>query len=478
MLDRNIEFDQIHAAKVRKLIGDVRLQQDNTLLFCDSAYQYEETNFIEAFNNVHIQVNDTLHIYGDYLQFDGNAKKARVERNVRMNDNTMRLVTSEMDYDLNTNSAYYTKGGKMTNSNSTLTSKYGFYNTRAKTFFFKNNVEVTTIDYKIWSDTLRQNTSTNTTYFLGPTTIANATDSIYCENGWYDNNKDIAMFSKNAKLSNAEKELYADSIYYLRKLGYGKGFRNIVLIDKINAVELHGNFGEFFGKIKRSYVTEKAYAKKMMQQDSMYLLADTIFSFQKDTPRGQEQMIKAFHHAQILKMDIQAVCDSLVYYYKDSTITLYTKPILWSGSNQITSDTMVLYVNNNKLDSFYLLSNAFMISRETAKNYNQVKGKWMKGEFASNKFKYLHVYGNGQSIFYPKDDKDSSYLGVNVIDCSEMEFFFDQNAIQRSNFITQPNAIFYPLHALKPEELKLKGFEWYVKQRPTLKGSLKYILKY
>jgi lipopolysaccharide export system protein LptA len=474
---KTFEYDQRNSSKVRKLIGDVKLKQDNTLLFCDSAYQYEETNFVEAFSNVHIQLNDTVHIYGDYLQFDGNQKKARVERNVRMNDRTMQLVSNEIDYDLNNANAYYSTGGKITNNNSVLVSKYGFYNTRQKVFFFKKDVELTTTDYTIVSDTLKQNTNSNTTYFLGATTITNKRDTIYCENGWYDNNRDVAMFSKNAKLSNADKELYADSIYYMRRQDYGKGFRNITLIDKPNAVELHGHFGEFFGKRKQSYVTNKAYAKKMLDKDSMYLLADTIFSYQRDTLSGQEQLIKAYRKAQILKFDIQSVCDSLVYNYKDSTIKLFYDPIMWSGNNQITSDTIVLFLNNNKLDSFYLLSRAFMVSRESAKDFSQVKGKWMRGQFEDNRFKYLHVYGNGQSIFYAKDDKDSSYLGVNVIDCSEMEFFFAQNRIQRSNFITQPNAIFYPLHALKPEELKLKGFSWLVNQRPTLKSTAKYFLK-
>lgn len=474
---KTFEFEQHNGVKVRKLIGGVRLKQDNTTLSCDSAYQYEETNFIEAFNNVHIQMNDTVNLYGDYLQFDGNGKKARMQRNVRMNDPSMRLVSGELDYDMANDNAYYTNGGKITNNNSVLTSKSGFYNTKSKVFFFKKDVVVTTPDYVIYSDTLRQHTYSNTTYFLGATTITNRKDTIYCENGWYDNNRDVAMFSKNARLSNADKELYSDSIYYVRRQDYGKAYRNIKLIDRTNAIELHGHFGEFFGKKKQSYVTQKAYAKKMMQKDSMYLLADTLYSFQRDTITGQEQLVKAYHHAQILKLDIQSVCDSLVYRYNDSTITLFKEPILWSGNNQITADTVVLFLNNNQLDSFYLLTNGFMASREGAKEFNQVKGKRMRGRFEANAFKYLHVLGNAQSIFYAKDDKDSSYMGVNVIDCSEMEFFFEQNRIKHINFINQPNAVFYPLTVMKPEELKLKGFVWRSKQRPTIKSTLKYFSK-
>ncbi|MES2780554.1 MAG: OstA-like protein [Bacteroidota bacterium] len=474
---RSFEFDQATSGKVRKLIGDVRLKQDNTLLFCDSAYQYEETNYVEAFSRVHINSNDSVHIYGDVLKYDGNTKKARVEKNVRMNDNTMQLTTSDIDYDLAANTAYYTNGGKIINGNSVLTSKYGYYNTRDKVFFFKKDVVLTTPDYVIKGDSLKQLTTLNTTYFLGPTTITNKQDTIYCEYGWYNNVKDIAMFSKNAKLTSKDKMLVADSIYYERKEEYGKAYRNIKLTDYINKIEINGGFGELFGKKKQSYVTQKAYAKKMLQNDSMYLFADTIFSFQKDTINKQNQLVKAYRNAQILKWDMQAICDSLVYKYVDSTITLYHLPVLWSGQNQITSDTIQMFLNNNKIDSFYLLNNAFMISKETSKYFNQVKGKYMKGLLEDSKFKYLRVYGNGQSIFYAKEEKDSSYIGVNVIDCSEMEFYFFNNKIQKSNFITQPDATFYPILQMKPEELRLKGFKWMNNKRPTLKTVREYFVK-
>lgn len=178
-------------------------------------------------------------------------------------------------------------------------------------------------------------------------------------------------------------------------------------------------------------------------------------------------MFKAYYHTKMLKNDMQAVCDSMVYDYEDSTITLFRQPVMWSGQNQITSDTIILFLNNNKLDSFYLRSNAFVASREGAKEFNQVKGKNMKGFFEENKIKYILVYGNGQSIYYGKED--SAYIGVNFINCSEMEFLFKNNKIDKGKFITQPDAIFYSLDEIKPEELRLKGFKWQSKIRPDMK---------
>ena len=94
----------------------------------------------------------------------------------------------------------------------------------------------------------------------------------------------------------------------------------------------------------------------------------------------------------------------------------------------------------------------------------------MTALFANGKISFIKVYGNGQSVYYAKED--SSYIGVNVIDCSEMTFAFEQGKIKNAKFITQPDATFYPIDELTPEELRLKGFVWRSKGRPT-KQNLK-----
>ncbi len=70
--------------KVKKLIGDVQLKQDATILRCDSAYLFDETNFVEAYQHVQINHRDSLNFYGDFLKYDGNKKLARLEKNVSM----------------------------------------------------------------------------------------------------------------------------------------------------------------------------------------------------------------------------------------------------------------------------------------------------------------------------------------------------------------------------------------------------------
>ena len=53
-------------------------------MYCDSAYQYDKKNEIEAFGNVHIISADTIHIYSDYLKYKGDSRKAILKNNITL----------------------------------------------------------------------------------------------------------------------------------------------------------------------------------------------------------------------------------------------------------------------------------------------------------------------------------------------------------------------------------------------------------
>lgn len=448
-----------------KLIGSVQLKQGSTLMFCDSALLYDDSNKLEAFSNVKIISNDTITITGEYLRYDGNAKKAFIEKNVVLTDPSITLTTPQLDYDLSQSYGYYAQEGTIVNrQQTTLKSQMGYYYAQMKEFFFKKKVSVINPDYTMYSDTLMYNTLTKFSYFFGPTTILSKTDKIICENGWYNTSKDQAQFSKNAILLSEKKVLKADSLYYDGKIKLGRAYRNVDLYDSAQDIRLIGNFGENNGKTKRSYVTQNPFAIKLMdKKDSMFLYADTLYLYQRD--KKQKQRFEAYHSARIFKSDMQSVCDSLVYMQDDSILWLYKSPVMWTGENQITADTIKFFINNSKLDSFYLLNNSFTASKVKGQHFNQVKGRNMRGYLDSSTIKKIKVYGNGQSIYYAKEDS-VNFVGVNIIDCSEMEFYFINKELSKTVFITKPDATMYPLDEQKPEMLRLKGFKWLEKLRP------------
>lgn len=461
---QNFEGIKTYSGQLNKLIGQVQLKQNNTFMWCDSALLFDNENRVEAYGNVRINHNDSVNITGDYLNYNGNERQAFIKGNVVLTDKSIVLTTDQLDYNLNSGEAFFMNGGIIKSDLNTLTSVRGYYYTRVKQFYFNRNVVLTNPDYQMLCDTLLYQTMSKTAFFFGPTNIVGKSEKIYCENGWYDTNKDISQFSRNAKLLSDGKILSADSLFYNRKAKLGKAFKNISLYDSAQKIWIYGDYGQTNDITRVSFVTLNAYALKLMnKKDTLQMAADTFLLNQK--LRKQSEKVIAFRNVKLFKTDLQAICDSLVYESSDSTLTFYKSPVLWNGINQITADTMKFYMVNNSLDSFVFLNNAFVVSQEKGQHFNQVRGRDMNGRFDSSNIKQIYVLGNGQSIYYAKEDS-VNYAGINVIDCSEMVFYLNKGKIEKAVFVKNADATLYPLDEQKPENLRLKGFKWLANVRP------------
>ncbi|MGL6266606.1 MAG: OstA-like protein, partial [Chitinophagaceae bacterium] len=121
------------------LVGNVMLKQGNTIFSCDSAVKDDKLNIIEAFGNIHINDDDSVHTYSQYLKFFGDTRIASLRKKVKLTDGKGVLTTEELDYDLNSKIGTYSNGGKLVNGSSVLTSKEGYYYADTREAYFTNN---------------------------------------------------------------------------------------------------------------------------------------------------------------------------------------------------------------------------------------------------------------------------------------------------------------------------------------------------
>ncbi len=458
-----LQYDERQTGKVRRLLGDVQFKHDDALMFCDSAWLYSETNTMDAFSRVHINQGDTLNLYGDKLNYNGNTKVAVVTSNVVLIDKEIKLTTDRLTYDRATGVSNYTTGGKIVQKEDTLTSVFGYYYSGEKMLHFRKNVVLLNPKYTINCDTLKYKTTTEVAYFLGPTVIVSDENTIYCENGWYDTRNDVSQFNQHAKITSKEQTITGDSIYYDRATGFGKAINNIVVRDTVQEVVINGNYGEFFRADEKTIVTGKALMKQNMDGDTLYLHADTLKTT-LDTISDKRTLF-AYHKAKFFKNDFQGMCDSLVYSYKDSAISLFHLPVLWNDSNQLTADTIFLQLANGKIHEMKMRNIAFIISSEDTTHYNQIKGKNMNGFFKDSKLYKVHVIGNGQTLYYAREE-GKPLENVNKAESSDLLIFIDSNKVETITFINKPDATLHPLKELAVEELVLKDFSWKVLLRP------------
>ena len=496
----------------QRLIGDVEFKHDNVLMFCDSAYFYKN-NSLDAFGHVHIKQGDSLNLFGDSLKYDGNTKKAIITHNVSVIKGDMQLTTAQLNYDLSTSVGYYITPARIINKDNTLTSDQGYFFGKSNDLTFKKNVVLTNPQFVINCDTMRYNTSSRVTYFIGPTTIKSKDNLIYCEDGWYDTFKDQSRFSKNSYIVTKEQKMFGDSLYYDRKKAIGRAIKNVEIIDTAQNVNIKGDYAIHYELKDLSIVTGNALLTQIYQKDTLYLHADTLKAIgsnklKKADPKAKTSVEKekknivvdkksvpespknvkidttryiieqepdsmqlfAYHRVKFYKNDLQGKCDSLIYTTIDSTMKLFGKPTLWSDENQLTADSIRLLTGKKSLRSFELRGSAFIVSQEDSLRYDQIRGKFMKGNFKDNKLSVVNVVGNGQTIYFIKDKKELK--AVNRADCSDLRVYLKDNKIDRITFITKPDATLFPIDKIDLKELKLKDFIWREKDKPLSKKDI------
>ena len=448
--------------RFQRCIGNVHFKQGQVYMDCDSAWFYEEVNRIEAFGNIYIRQKDTFDLRGQYLEYDGDTRIARVEEEVVLTDKDMILKTERLDYDLNDKSAYYVTGGDIANGNDHLSSIVGTYYSRQKEFHFHEQVVLINPEYEMYSDTLHYNTQSKTAYFFGPTYIYSEENTIFCNNGWYNTAKNTSQFSDGAYIEGKANRLSADSMLYNRNTGHGEAFGDIVLYDSAEELEIKGQYGYYQRFEKRTLITGNAQAIKQMDDEALYLKADTMIDYTDST-----RVLQAFHNVKVFRSDLQAVSDSMIYNFTDSTIVFYYDPFVWSDSSQISGDTVIVYRNSEGFKRMEAFLNGFMIEKDINGMYNQVSGKIVTGYFEEGSLNRIGVRGNGQSVYYALDDS-SNYSGVNDILCGEMMIYMDSlRKVDNIHFLKQPKASFYPLEKFPSSKSRLNGFNWNSGARPS-----------
>ena len=148
---------------------------------------------------------------------------------------------------------------------------------------------------------------------------------------------------------------------------------------------------------------------------AMRIPADSVDSL-TDSADSVYRLMKGFRNVRIFRSDFQAVCDSMTAISTDSTIHLYINPVLWNQGNQITSDVMDIFTENQQITRAEFIGTPMMVSQLDTVHYNQVAGKQMTAWFRDNQIYRNDVNGNAQTIYYMQDGEPPQITGVGVIE--------------------------------------------------------------
>ncbi|MDE0471957.1 MAG: Organic solvent tolerance protein OstA [Ekhidna sp.] len=469
--DELYEFRK-NGQKIRRLIGNVIFTQETSTMYCDSSLYYVKENMMEAYGSVRI-IDDSVTITSRKLVYDGNSRDAQLREDVIYRKGEQKLITDFLDYNMDTEVGNYFNNGTLSDLTNTLKSEIGYFYGQADYALFWTSVVLDAPDYTLKTDTLRYNTLTKVAISTGETTIITEDESVlHADGGVFRTEFDQSDFI-DGNIETTDYYMEADELFFddLRKYYDAKG--NVKLTAKNDDVIITGDKGYNDDKNGISKVYGNAVMRRVLEEDTLYLSADTLVSIESEYDSAKR--ILAYPNVKVWRYNLQGLSDSAAYHLQDSLLYFYFDPIFWNYENQIKGDTVVVEITEEEIKSMDLLQNSFLTSQDTLLNFNQVKGRTMRAIFKESEIQRIHVNGNCESIYYVLDENDPSdvfTLGMNRILCSNMTLRFRDQEIYNISFYVKPEAKFIPPHELTPEIQRLKNFNWRDDERPSLEDVL------
>ena len=456
---------------VQRLIGNVKMRHDSAYFFCDSAYFYQKTNSFNAYQNVHIIVNDSVEIFSDLLDYDGDRRFAEFFDHVKLIDDSTTLYTEYLTYDRNLHLASYPDSATTVRGDKTLKSHYGYYRDRLKEFSFFENVEVYSPKYQMYTDTLFYNTGIEKMWFQGPTTIINKENVLEGKRGYYLVNEDHVHLFQRPYMHNETQQMWSDSIFYDRSRGLAQAYDRVDMIDTSYKVIMRGDYVEMWENKGFSYATDSAYAISYDGADSLYIHGDTLFMY-FDKQKEEAEKLIARRNVRFFKSDMQGKCDTLTYLKSDSIIQMRVAPILWAEDSQLTGTDIDIKLKDHNVDWVLQKGNAFIISQDSIEGYNQIKGADITSRFKNGNIHRVNVDGTkAETIYWIRDD-DGGLIGIDVSNSETMVIEMEKQSVSIIKSFNEINETMYPEEDLKENDRYLSGFKWHDEARPKDKDDI------
>lgn len=469
----------------------VHLFHEGMDVWSDRAVFYKQRNFFKAYGNVVVNQGDTIEMFSNYIEYDGNKRFAVTKENVLLKNPEMTLETDTLYYNRNDEIAFYETWGIVKDSASVIKSNRGRFYMKQKKYRFLTDVEITNPEYNINSLQLDYYTDIDHAYFYGPTTIKGEDYDIYCERGFYDTNNKKGFFIKNSEILYNHRIIEGDSLYFNNPLNYAAATNNVKLTDTVNNSIILGHYAEIFKAKDSAMITQNPIAISLVETDSLYIHADTLVAIGPP----EKRIIKGYYDVRIYKKDLSGKADS-IHVNKETGLTKLMRkpltkrqlqrltpneiskknPVLWSGESQMTGDIIHLISNTKteELDSLKILNNSFVVEKDTLgiENYNQIKGINLYGKFVENSLKTIHVIKNTEMIYYLYDDDTQDLVGIDKSICSALQMDIEDNAIDQITYFTEPEGNVYPEKELPKNARQLRGFVWRGSEKVNSKEDL------
>src|SRR5690625_195417 len=391
------EGGMVDGEPVRKLLGEVRLQADQTIIEADSAYQYEERNLIQGFN-IQIESENDI-VWADTLYHNTLTGFSRLRGRV--------IVLSE----LNT----------------------------------------------LFSESVDFDRVLNVALFNTPVRFEDDRGTLLASDGYYFQNTDIAFFRGEVQLADSTQYLEADSLYMNRSTDFYRLFDNVYAEDFVEEITFSGDFLEADSSGHRLLAGDTWLMQvSEAERDTSHLTAGILHLTESDTIR----YIDAYHDVEIWSPTFAALADTAHYRSDIEEFRLRSNPIAWQERIQLTGPYIEALLEDDQVKLLTSYTRPIAVQEDSLTGrLNQMTGDTLKAWFDEGQVDSIIVYDNSELIFHLKDDDEQPDGLIELIAAGPSTILFEDGEL--SDFRAEQNieGSYLPEDPATIDR-QLSGFRW------------------
>ena len=328
-------------------------------------------------------------------------------------------------------------------------------------------------------DTL--NLRTTQARYYGKTHLASSDVPVYlndrqrtltADRGNYNTETKVAQFFGHVFVRDSSSQLTSDQLIYYREEEKTLADIDVKIKSLENNVTVNGFHFEDYSKKNYSLMTGKPLLTQIDTSSDGKIDTLLITSLRMEAYRDSaNERFVADDSVQVIRGSLSAHCGYGIYFSKDSMVILQKQPIVWYEDNQLTGDSVTVYIRDKKIHRVDVNGDAFAVSQSDSiftNRYNQLKGKKLTMFLADRKVDHIIVENNATSLYYLYDKNKPN--GVNKVSGDRVVMYFKDGKIERIAVISGVEGNYYPEKLVKEkvDAYNLAGFVYYL-NRPDEK---------
>ena len=464
--------------------------------------------------------------------YDARKSLFEFRNNVNMFTDSIFIRTTMIDYESDMSRAVFSAPVDFWKDDNMLSADGGWYERLVETFFFNGKVHAMSKEQEAWSDSLYYYRTPNNVLMLSRVQLQDTTRNVSAVGNrlFYEDSLRKVTLSKEAAVALRTEEkgkvdtlyLGADTLIYhtVRKCDIPEGELKASQsrLEDIHAdpvSEYRRKAMEQLAEARRKQEEENAASNPMLAArgasqtlpgnspgavpsaaadssaakaapvreaippadsltspaDSLKAAADSLAAIPPpDTTRIG--FVEGIGKVKLFRTDMQVSCDSLRFTELDSIARFYIKPVVWQNlDSQYSSDSLAVLVKGHGVDRASLMSNAFIITRETPELFDQIRSTEAMAYFDTTAaLRRFDALGGANAIFFLKEKEE--FATVNKVECKMLSAYFKDGEFDNASYFDSAKNDAYPLPALKTPDRTMKGFNWQPDLRPKGKEDI------